>query len=125
MPSKLAPSGDETALAELDLRTHVRDLQRALAAQRESLDALAEARERDRQEAASSSAQETTQLKSTITALRDALAVMQAEKDRAVQQAQATGAQEIAQLKAKVSTMRVTLETARKDQYQALQTPGR
>ena len=125
LPSTVASSGDEAALAEADLRAHVRDLQRALAAQRESLDALAEARERDRQEAAASSAQETAQLKSTIAALRDALAVIQAEKDRAVQQALSVSAQEIAQLKATVSTLRDALEAAHHEHEQALQAAGR
>lgn len=120
----MASSGDEASLAEADLRAHVRDLQRALAAQRESLDALAEARERDRQEAAASSAQETAQLKSTIAALRDALAVIQAEKDRAVQQALSVSAQEIAHQGDRVR-LADALEAARHEHEQALQAAGR
>ncbi|MGI9154875.1 MAG: hypothetical protein ACR2IY_13515, partial [Rubrivivax sp.] len=58
LAAKSQGPGEQSALDEGDLRTQVRDLQRALAAQRESLDALAQARERDRQEAAAAFAQE-------------------------------------------------------------------
>ena len=117
-----APQDAETGAHDPeDLRAQVRDLQRALAAQRESLDVLAHARERDWQEATAATAQEMAQLKATIAALREALGVLQAEKDRAVQQSLVANAQEINQLKATVSALRDALEAARIQHEQSVQ----